>query len=164
MENCESLLRDASMEAWPSHAAAAPDVPMYAEGKGAAASAAFSREQHQQGKEADGASGEVDMRSRIPSQSPKLQRYPWTAPRARKTRRRGDSLEEQHGCRVAAGAPGAPQMRERRGGGVSIAKPARSRPPLSTFFSSSSLLKKKSNSSRAGPFGTLPSCPSRAAA
>ena len=28
------------MEAWPSHAAAAPDVPMYAEGKGAAASAA----------------------------------------------------------------------------------------------------------------------------
>lgn len=101
MENCASLLRDASMEASPSPAAA-EEASLHAEGKGTAA-AAFAREQ-EQGFVGDEA---LDMRLCIPSRNPREQRSPWTAPRARKTRRRGDRLEDRHACRGAAGAPGA---------------------------------------------------------
>lgn len=126
MENRAHLLWDASMEASPS-----PSV--YAKGNGAAREAAAAPEQEQ------GLDGGGDMRGsrgrRIPSRNPREQRSPWTAPRARKTRRRGDHLEEHHACRVAAGAPGAPQTRdgEREREVTSIAKPTTTTTTRSSF-------------------------------
>ena len=139
MENCAPLLRDASMEASPSPAAA-PEALVYAKGNGTAVSAAAAPEQ-EQGK-LYGIGGEGDdgdmRRRRFPSRNPREQRSPWTAPRARKTRRRGDHLEEHHACRIAVGAPGAPRRgREREAFLLSIAKPTTTR--SSTLFSTDHL-------------------------
>ena len=116
MENRASLLRDASMEASPSPGAAA-DLLMHAAGKGKAGAVA-GEEQWREGS--DGAffvleKGESDMQRRV-QQQPRQPRSPWTAPRARKTRRRGggESAAEQAPLGVAGAGGGGAGERERR--------------------------------------------------